>query len=165
MLPILQREFVRNCWMTDNECMDVISLTTSLPGPIVVNGATFMGYKLKGIPGAFAAVAGAILPSIVIITIIASVFSTITGNQYVDYFFAGVRPGVCALLLYTMVRLSAVVKLRKWQNAALALATFVAVGVLGVHQIFAILASAAIGILAYSKNRAPKEGDEDGPFS
>lgn len=165
MLPILQREFVRNCWMTDDECMDVISLTTSLPGPIVVNGATFMGYKLKGIPGAFAAVAGAILPSILIITIIASVFSTLTGNPYVEYFFDGVRPGVCALLLYTMIRLSAVVRLRKWQNAALALATFVAVGILGFHQIFAILASAAIGILAYGKKISPKGGDEDEPIS
>ncbi|MDI9492065.1 MAG: chromate transporter, partial [Bacillota bacterium] len=105
MLPVLQEELTKCCWLTDEECLDAISLVNGLPGPLVVNGAAFMGYKMKGVAGAFAAVFGAIMPSIIVILIIASIFSDLTSHPWVRAFFAGARPAVCALLLYSMVRM------------------------------------------------------------
>lgn len=162
MLPILQQAFVDRCWMTDDECLDVIALINGLPGPIVVNAATFMGYKLKGFLGALTAVIGAIMPSVIVIILIESLFSTIMGQAYVQYFFAGARAAVCALLLYSMVRLGQAARLGLWYNAVLAIAAFVAVGFLGVHHIFVILAAAGVGIAgcAYKDKKRGADNDE-----
>jgi len=159
MLSILQRELIRKCWMTNEEYLDAISLTNSLPGPVVVNGATFMGYKIKGVRGAIVAVAGAITPSIIVIIIIASVFSKVVDNNYVQYFFAGARPAVCALLIYTVFTLGKAAKLGKWQNAALAVGSFISLGFLGFSHVLIIAISAIMGIIVYSKSC--KEGDGD----
>lgn len=165
MLPILQQAFVNKCWMTDDECLDVIALINGLPGPIVVNAATFMGYKLKGVSGALTAVIGAILPSLIIIILIESLFSAMMGQVYVQYFFAGARAGVCALLLYSMVRLGRAARLGLWYNATLAIAAFVAVGFLGVHHIFAILAAALVGITGCAYRDKKRGDDENGSSS
>ena len=161
MLPILQREFMENKWITEEEFMDSLCLTNSLPGPIMVNAATFMGYKLKGVLGAIVAMLGVITPSIVIILGIASVFSNVMDNVYVQYFLAGARPAICALLLYTIVNFSRTAKLLQWQNAALALGAFIAVGFLGVHHIVAIICSAFIGIIALGRKNPEEGGDDD----
>ena len=161
MLPIIQQEFVAKCWMTDDDCLDAFALINGLPGPIVVNAATFMGYKLKGVSGAFVAVAGSVMPSMIVILLIASVFSSMMDNSYVQYFFAGARPAVCALLLYSMVRLGRAAKLGIWYNAALAIASFVAVGFLGVHHIFVILSAAFIGIVVCAYHNKKRGDDEN----
>lgn len=161
MLPILQEEFVVKCWMTDDECLDAIALINGLPGPIVVNAATFMGYKMKGVRGALAAVAGAIMPSIMVILLIASVFSSMMDSQYVQYFFWGARPAVCALLLYSMIKLGKAAMLGVWYNAALAIAAFIAVGFFNVHYIIAILGAALIGVLTCTYNNKKGGGGKD----
>lgn len=161
MMPVIQEAFVTKCWMTDDECLDAFALINGLPGPIVVNLATFMGYKMKGVSGAFVATAGAVTPSIMVILIVASLFSSIVDNPYAQYFFAGARPAVCALLLYSMVRFGKAARLGKWYNAVLAIAAFAAVGFLGVHHIFVILSAALTGIVVYIYNNKKRGGGED----
>ena len=78
MLPIIQREVVETKhWMTDEEFLDAISLTNSLPGPLATNSATFVGYRVARAPGSVAAVLGAATPSVIIILLIAMVFHNI----------------------------------------------------------------------------------------
>lgn len=165
MLPIIQQTAIEKGWMTDDECLDIFALINGLPGPMVVNTATFMGYKLKGVSGAFAAVTGAIMPSIVVILLIASLFSSVMDNLYVQCFFAGARPAVFALLLYSIVKLSRTAGMNLWYNPTLAIAAFIAVGFLGVHPVFVILMAASIGIVvcAYTNKKRGGDNDESSP--
>ncbi|MDD2295126.1 MAG: chromate transporter [Eubacteriales bacterium] len=161
MLPVLQEELTKRCWLTDEECLDAISLVNGLPGPLVVNGAAFMGYKMKGVSGAFAAVTGAILPSIGVILIVASVFSSVTEHPWVQAFFTGARPAVCALLVYSMVRMGRSAQLKRWYNAILAVAALLAVRFLGVPHGIAILSAAVIGVLVCRFRPGEQEEEED----
>ena len=79
MLPIIQKEVVETKgWMDDEEFLDAISLTNSLPGPLAINAATFVGYRVCKVKGALAAVLGAASPSVIIILAVAVIFSNLT---------------------------------------------------------------------------------------
>ncbi|MEG1240575.1 MAG: chromate transporter, partial [Oscillospiraceae bacterium] len=78
MLPIIQRDVVEGKgWMEDREFLDAIALTSSLPGPLATNAATFVGYHVAGVPGAIFAVLGAATPSVLIILLVAAVFQNL----------------------------------------------------------------------------------------
>ncbi|MGI5974096.1 MAG: chromate transporter [Oscillospiraceae bacterium] len=148
MLPIIQREVVETKhWMTDEEFLDAISLTNSLPGPLATNSATFVGYRVARAPGSVAAVLGAATPSVVIILLIAMVFHNIMDYPVTQYIFNGVRPAVAALILYAVVKLAKSAKVGAYFNWIVALFGFVAVAVFGLHPIVVVVCSAAYGLL------------------
>ncbi|MGI6586083.1 MAG: chromate transporter, partial [Lutisporaceae bacterium] len=77
MLPIIQREVVGNKkWLGEEEFLDSIAVTNSLPGPLAINCATFVGYRTAGYAGAAAAALGAVMPSFLIILVIAIFFAS-----------------------------------------------------------------------------------------
>ncbi len=147
MLPILRRELVeKRGWTTDEELMDYYAIGQCTPGIIAVNTATFIGLKRKGIPGGIAATIGIVLPSIVIISIIAAFINNFAEYAVVRNAFAGIRVCVCVLIV------SAVVKLwKKSVTDALTLAIFVIVFLVSVFfdvsPVLLVLISAAVGIL------------------
>ncbi|MEA4956086.1 MAG: chromate transporter [Pseudoflavonifractor sp.] len=148
MLPIIQREVVETKqWMTDEEFLDAISLTNSLPGPLATNSATFVGYRVARAPGSVAAVLGAATPSIIIILLIAMVFHNIMDHPMVQYIFDGVRPAVAALILYAIIKLAKSAKVGEYFNWVVALFGFVAVAAFGLHPIVVVVCSAAYGLL------------------
>ena len=148
MLPIIQKEVVETkCWMTDEEFLDAISLTNSLPGPLATNSATFVGYRISRVPGAVAAILGAATPSVIIILLIAMVFTNIMDYPVVQYIFDGVRPAVVALILYAVIKLAKSAKIGQYLNWLVALLGFVAIAVLGWHPIVVVVLAAAYGIL------------------
>ena len=148
MLPIIQREVVETKhWMTDEEFLDAISLTNSLPGPLAPNSATFVGYRVARAPGSVAAVLGAATPSVIIILLIAMVFHNIMDYPVTQYIFNGVRPAVAALILYAVVKLAKSAKVGAYFNWIVALFGFVAVAVFGLHPIVVVVCSAAYGLL------------------
>lgn len=108
MLPILQREVVeKKKWAEDDELTDYFAIGQCTPGIIAVNTATFVGSRLKGIPGGILATLGVVTPSILIIIIIAACLSNFQNNPYIIHAFAGIRACVCVLIL------NAILKLRK----------------------------------------------------
>lgn len=166
MLPIIQREVVETKqWMTDEEFLDAISLTNSLPGPLATNSATFVGYRVAQAPGSVAAVLGAATPSVIIILLIAMVFHNIMDYPVVQYIFDGVRPAVAALILYAVIKLAKSAKVGEYFNWVVALFGFAAVAIFGLHPIIVIVCSAAYGLLlrgrvvkAMDARREKKEG-------
>lgn len=99
MLPMLEKEIVNNKhWATEEELMDYYAIGQCTPGIIAINTATFIGYKVKGIPGAIAATLGVIAPSLVIITVIAAFISNFMDLWFVSSAFAGIRACVCVLI-------------------------------------------------------------------
>lgn len=100
MLPLLKAEVVdKRKWVSENELLDYFSIGQCTPGIIAVNVSTFCGYKMKGITGAVAATSAMILPSLIIITLIASFLGRYIGQPMVAHAFAGIRLGVTALLI------------------------------------------------------------------
>ena len=99
MLPLLQSEVVnKNRYLTEEELLDLYSIGQCTPGVIAVNVATFIGYKQKGVWGAIFSTLGMVLPSLIIITLIAAVLKQFMHERYVAYAFAGIRVCVVALI-------------------------------------------------------------------
>ncbi len=100
MIPLIQQDIVNTYhWITMDEFVDFIAIAESTPGPFAVNTATFVGMKLAGIPGALAAVGGCILPSFIIILIIARWMKNFADNKFVKAGLYGMMPIVVALIL------------------------------------------------------------------
>lgn len=167
MLPIIQREVVETKgWMTDEEFLDAISLTNSLPGPLATNSATFVGYRVAKAPGSLAAVLGAATPSVLIILLIAMVFGNMMEYPVVQYIFDGVRPAVVALILYAVIKLARSAKVGEYFNWVAALFGFVAIAVFGLHPIIVVVCGALYGLFvrgavvkAVDAHKAGKGGD------
>ena len=106
MLPIIEREIVdKRHWAELDEIMDYYAVGQCTPGVIAVNTATFVGYKLAGVPGGIAATIGVIFPSLIIITAIASVLTTFAEVPAVKSAFAGIRVCVCVLIFNSVTKL------------------------------------------------------------
>lgn len=147
MLPIIQKEVVEtNGWMDDEEFLDALSLTNSLPGPLAINSATFVGYRVCGVKGALAAVLGVASPSVIIILAVAMVFTNLTEYPAVQYIFNGVRPAVVALILYAVFKLAKSAKITEYFNWLVALAAFAAIAVFGLHPVAVVIAAALYGL-------------------
>ena len=106
MLPMLQREAVeKKGWVTEEELMDYYAVGQCIPGVIAVNTAVFIGTKAKGLAGAIAASLGVISPSLVIIVAIAAFIQSFSELPIVQNAFAGIRVGVCVLILSAVLKL------------------------------------------------------------
>lgn len=100
MIPLIQKEVCeKNKWLSDNDILDIIAIAESTPGPIAINAATFVGFRTAGIAGAAAATFGIVLPSFLIITVIAALLSNFSDIKAVQYAFCGIRAGVLALII------------------------------------------------------------------
>jgi len=106
MLPILQREIVENKgWATEEELMDYFAIGQCTPGIIAVNTATFIGQKNRGILGGIFATLGVMFPSVVIISLLASVIETFSHLTWVQHAFGGIRVCVCVLIGNAVIKL------------------------------------------------------------
>ncbi|MBR2033557.1 MAG: chromate transporter, partial [Alphaproteobacteria bacterium] len=99
MLPLLKAETVqKRGFLTEEELLDLYSIGQCTPGIIAINVATFIGYRQKGVWGAIFATLGMVLPSLIIIVLIATILKQYMYNRYVAYAFAGIRICVVALI-------------------------------------------------------------------
>ena len=106
MLPILQREVVENKgWATEEELMDYFAIGQCTPGIIAVNTATFIGQKYRGTIGAIFTTLGVVFPSVVIITLLASIIETFSHLVWVQNAFGGIRICVCVLIANAVTKL------------------------------------------------------------
>lgn len=106
MIPLIQREVIDNRhWIAEKDFLDLLTIAQSAPGPLSLNTAVFVGYRMKGYAGATAAIVGSILPSFLIILAIAISFADIRYNPVVDAAFKGMRPAVVALIISPVTRL------------------------------------------------------------
>lgn len=107
MIPLIQREIVDNKqWIDEDEFLNMIALAQAAPGVIAVNSAIFIGWKIYGWKGIVATVLGAVLPSFVIILLVAMLFKEIQHNPTVEAIFKGVRPAVVALIAAAVIRMA-----------------------------------------------------------
>ena len=101
MLPLMEETVVARNWLDTAQFFDFVGVAESTPGPIAINMATFVGTSQAGFLGAVAATLGVVLPSFIIILLIAAVLKNITGNRFFKGFMKGVKPVVTALIIAT----------------------------------------------------------------
>ena len=98
MIPIINDEVLRYGWMTSAQVMDIVAIAEMTPGPIAVNSATFVGIRIGGIPGAVVATAGCILPSLIIVSLLAFVYYRYRQLSLLQSVMGSLRPAVTALI-------------------------------------------------------------------
>ena len=117
MLSMVEKAVVdQKKWIANDEFWDMMAIVQSLPGVFAVNTALYVGQKVAGRKGAFASMLGAILPSIVIILLLATVFREFRDNPVVERIFKGIRPCVVALILAPSLRMIKSAKVT-WETA------------------------------------------------
>ena len=98
-MPLIQGQVVTgHGWLTMSEFTDLITISQMTPGPIAVNSATFVGLKIAGIPGAIVATAGCILPSCIIVTILAKLYLKYRTMDLLQGVLKSLRPAVVAMI-------------------------------------------------------------------
>ncbi|MBQ7958571.1 MAG: chromate transporter [Oscillospiraceae bacterium] len=101
MIPLIEEIAVRYGWMTESEFFDLIGVCESTPGPIAINMATYIGSSQGGLLGSIVATLWVVLPSFIIIIIIATVMKNMTKNRFFKGFMEGVKPVIVALIMST----------------------------------------------------------------
>ena len=101
MLPLMEETVVGRDWINTAQFFDFVGVAESTPGPIAINMATFIGTSQGGILGSVCATLGVVLPSFIIILLIAAVLKNLTNNPYFAGFMKGVKPIVTGLILTT----------------------------------------------------------------
>ena len=99
MIPLLKETIEQHNWMSEETFYSFIGVCESTPGPIAVNMATYVGSVQGGILGSICATIGVVLPSFIIIVLIAAVFAKLLQNKIVNAFLKGIRPVIIALIL------------------------------------------------------------------
>ena len=98
-MPLIQSQIVNlHHWLDFKEFTDLITISQMTPGPIAINSATFVGTKIAGIPGAIAATLGCILPSCILVTIIAYFYLKYRHMRFLQNILNYLRPAVVALI-------------------------------------------------------------------
>lgn len=101
MIPLIKETVLSHGWMSEDTFFDLIGVCESTPGPIAVNMATYIGSTQAGLLGSVCATAGVVLPSFLIILLIASVMKNLTKNAWFQSVIGGVTPVVVGLILAT----------------------------------------------------------------
>ena len=164
MLPFIQAEVERLHWLPSEDIINFIAVSESTPGPFAVNIATYIGSQkggefglLGGIFGSFCATLGVVLPSFIIILIIASFFEKFKENKYVVGCMSGLKPAVIGLIGSAVISIGATVffpisislSIFTTPEFYISLILFLTMAVLAlkkVHPIIIICISAIVGI-------------------
>lgn len=148
MLPLMERELVDR-YLSKQDFLDITAVAQSAPGIMAINVAILVGYRLKGVWGAFLAACGAAFASFVIILVLALFFHKFADNPTVMRIFKGVRPAVVALIIVPVFNLSAAAGVN-FKTGWICGAVVLAVWLLGVSPVYPVLLGVLGGIL-YSK--------------
>ena len=166
MIALLENEFVsKKEWIEKDEFLDMVAIAESTPGPIAINAATYIGYKLLGFLGSLTATVAICIPSFIIIYAISLFFDAFLSLTLVAYAFRGIQ--VCVIWLILSAGLKMLKQMRRTVFNILVLSTvilcMVAFSVFSVSfsTIFYILISGGIGLFMYLIGLFRKRKEDD----
>lgn len=159
-LALMQRMTTDEGWLTSAEFADAVAIGNALPGPIAPQVSGFVGYKLAGLSGAIAAVAGTIGPTTILMLVLISTFFTIKDSPTIKAMLTAVRPMVVGLLLWTAYDLGRSVLWRngmtletfvtqQWDKVLIVVCVFALLTFTRVNPVFIVVGAAALGYLIY----------------
>lgn len=149
MLPFIEREIVHsNKWISIVEFMDIIGISQMTPGPVAINSATFVGYKMNGIFGSMAATLGVVTTSFILVSIISKTLTKFKDSVVVKSGLLGMRPVLIALIISAFLGLA--------KESYIDFKSIVITVIIGVilltkklHPILVIVISAVLGVVLY----------------
>ncbi|MGL4985698.1 MAG: chromate transporter [Treponemataceae bacterium] len=158
MIPFLECEVSKKRnWVTKEELLDYYAIAQSTPGMIAVNVATFLGYKKKKILGSCVATLGIVLPSLIIISIIASSIQNFTQTIVIQKALKGINVAVAVLLTQSAIKFTQA-SVKNFFTLAILLVSFCAIVIFNVPTVILIFSSALMGIFAqYYKIASQKD--------
>ncbi|MBR5739824.1 MAG: chromate transporter [Firmicutes bacterium] len=164
MIGLLEERMSRRGWLDSDEVLDCIAVAQTLPGVIAVNMSIYVGYRLKGFKGALISVFGMVLPSFVIIILIAMFMDNFGTEPHIQGALKGIRAATCGLILATAVKLAKQTYGRVKGSRADSLfsvlmfgASFLLISVIGIDAVWVILSGLILGI-CYSLLKARRAG-------
>jgi chromate transporter len=149
IVTLLKDKFVDHYhWIDEDEILDLVAIAQSSPGAIAVNGAIVVGYKLAKIPGVLVSVLGAIIPPMVIISVVSVFYTLFVTNQYISALLTGMKAGVGAVIASVVYDMGKdVAKSKDMINIIIMIVSFCANYFLNVNVILIILAVGVFGFL------------------
>ena len=166
MIALLEDEFVsKKNWMTRDEFLDMLAIAESTPGPIAINSATYIGFKVGGVFGSAMATLGVCIPSFLIIYIISLFFDAFLEIKYVQYAFKGIQVCVTYLILSAGIKMLKGLE-KNLMNMLLfggVAVCMIALALFGrsISSIIYILGGGAIGLCVYLVSYLSGKGKED----
>lgn len=149
ILPLIQREIVSlHNWLTMDQFIDIVAISQVTPGPVAINAATFVGYKVAGLVGSLIATTGVVLPPVIAILILTRLFLKYRDLALVKAMFNGIRPVVVSLILAATVMIvpSSITDVA---GVLIAVVTFLLIKRFKLDPILSIALAAMVGILIY----------------
>ena len=155
ILPFIQGEVIGRGWMSAQEFVNIIAVSESTPGPLGINVATYVGFKMAGIPGAVCSTLGLMLPAFFLVLLATRLLRTKSGNALWNRFTIGIRPVVVGLIFYAAynIAVSELVSFAAggiavhWIGVCLAVIGFLSVYKLKLHPVVLIGAATILGAI------------------
>lgn len=160
IVPLMKKKFSDELhWIEEKEILDLTAIAQSSPGPIAVNAAILIGHRIGGMLGAVLSVLGAVLPPLIIITLISSAYAAFRDNRIVSACLKSMQSGVAAVIADVVAGLGGkVIRSKSLFQIALMVGAFLATWVFGVNVALIILACGVLSA-AYTLINARKEGE------
>ncbi len=161
MISVIENEVVSNKkWLSHDEMMDLTVVAESTPGPLAINTATFVGYKVGGFFGSVAATSGVVLPSLVLLYVIALFLENFLAITWVANAFRGIKAAVAFLIFAAGLKMFRKMK-KNPLNQVLFVLAFVVIFLVKLHvlafsSIYLILISAIVGLMLYGVRKIRK---------
>lgn len=162
IVTLMKKKFVDEYhWIDEQEMLDLVAIAQSSPGPIAVNGAIVVGYKLAGMTGVLTAVLATVIPPFVILSAISLFYAAFRSNLVVGWMLNGMQAGVGAVIAQVVWEMgSGIAKDKQWFSVFIMTAAFAANYIWNVNVILIILICAAIGVIrTILAEKALKKGD------
>ena len=154
MISLLENEFItKRKWLESDEFLNVVAIAESTPGPVAINAATYVGYKLAGFWGSLSATVAVALPSFAIIFLISLFFDAFLSLKYVAYAFDGIQVCVIFLILNAGVKMLLKLERNVWNIliTSAVIAAMITLSVLSIafSSVWYILITAGLALLLY----------------
>lgn len=157
IMPVIEHGVLQHGWMTTQEFTNIIAVAGMSPGPIAANSAILVGYSTAGIEGSIISTLGILLPSIILVLIVATFFLKLNHYPLVKSMFYGLRPIVTSLILYAAIRFALsnniISQHFTWHTMTLLLVfglSLLALLKFKWHPAYVIVLSGLVGIALYS---------------
>ena len=150
IVSLMKKKFVdEKKWLEEDEMLDITAITQSSPGPLPVNASVIIGYRMAGIAGSLTAIAGTILPPMIIISLISLCYEQFRTNEIVALALQVTRAGVAAVILDVTLNLAGnIIKLHNAFYLGMMILCFIAVVFFNVSAMAVILTCLAVGIIS-----------------
>ena len=161
IVSLMKKKYVEELhWLEEDEMLDITAIIQSSPGPLAINASVIIGYRMAGIAGSLAAVLGAVLPPMIIISVISLFYEQFRTNPIIAVALQVMRAGVAAVIFDVVINLAAnVSKTKRFLYIAMMAIAFVCTCFLGISAILIIFVCLGIGFLdlTISMKRKAKE--------